>query len=112
MCAQETSASEAMPNGSGAAAILAAGLGAFALAAFAIAADRIPWFHRLTAVYKPTGPLSGVTTLAVIVWLVAWAALEARWRKKTVRAGAISAAALTLLGVAVLLTFPPLAELF
>ena len=62
--------------------------------------------------YKLTGPLSGVTTTAVVVWLAAWLVLDRVWRKKSVALGRISVAALVLLGLAVLLTFPPVADLF
>lgn len=112
MCTQETSVPKAVPNGSGAAAILAAGIGTFALPVLAIAADHIAWFHGLMVFYKPTGPLSGVTTCGIIIWVVGWAVLERQWRKKTVAVGHISAAALALLGAGLLLTFPPLADFF
>lgn len=103
---------ESVPNGSGAAAILAAGIGSFALAVLAIATDQIAWMKHAMMFYTPTGPLSGVTTSAVALWLVVWAVLEWRWRKKTVGMGGVSAASLVLLILSVLLTFPPLADLF
>lgn len=110
MSAMETSVDR--PNGSGAAALLAAGIGAFALALLAIVADKVVWFGKLMIFYKPTGPLSGVTTSAIAVWLIVWAILEARWRKHDVALGRTSAAALALLALSLLLTFPPIADLF
>ncbi|MGB9146262.1 MAG: hypothetical protein WCC14_10600 [Acidobacteriaceae bacterium] len=110
MSATETSADR--PNGSGAAALLAAGIGAFALALLAIAADQVVWVKGLMVFYKPTGPLSGVTTSAIAVWLISWAILEARWRKRNVALARIGTAALALLIVSLLLTFPPIADLF
>lgn len=112
MHAEESPDPATLPNGSGAAALLAAGIGAFALAVFAIAADQIAWMKGLMNFYKPTGPLSGVTTSAIVVWLVVWAVLEGRWRKENVEAGRIGWAALALIALALLLTFPPLADLF
>lgn len=103
---------DALPNGSGGAAVLAAGIGSFVLAVVAIAADRIAGLGKLMIFYRPTGPLSGVTTSAIVVWLAVWAVLEWRWRKKTVAMGRIGAAALVLLILGLLLTFPPLADLF
>jgi hypothetical protein len=103
---------EAPPNGSGAAALLAAGIGSFALAVLAIAADQIAPVKNAMIFSKPTGPLSGVTTVAVLIWLAAWVFLEWRWRKKTVEMRGIAAVALALLFLALLLTFPPLADLF
>ena len=101
-----------LTNGSGAAAILSAGIGCSMIALFAIAADKIAAIKSLMNFYKPTGPLSGVTTSAIAVWLLSWAILEMRWRKRTVSLGRISTAALILLGLSLLLTFPPIADLF
>ena len=66
---QETSAN--LPNGSGAAAILAAGLGCFAIGVIAVLADKTPAVKRALVFYKPTGALSGVTTTAILIWLLA-----------------------------------------
>ncbi len=108
-----TSASVAGPtNGSGAAAILAAGIGAFVLALLAIAGDKIAAVQRLMVFYKPTGPLSGVTTTAILIWLFTWGILEWRWRNRAVAVGRTNAIAFILLGLSLLLTFPPLADLF
>ena len=101
-----------LPNGSGAAAIRAAGIGAFMVAFFAIAADKSAAFKSLMIFWKPTGPLSGVTTCAIVVWLLAWAVLEARWRKRNVALARINTVAFALLGLSLLLTFPPIADLF
>jgi len=100
-----------LTNGSGAAAILAAGIGVFALAVLAAAGDKsAPIAHSLIF-YKPTGPLSGVTTAAILIWLFTWAILEWHWRNKTVPAGRINAVAMILLGLSFLLTFPPIVDL-
>ncbi len=115
MRARETASSvgtAGLTNGSGAAAILAAGIGAFALAVLAIAADKVTSIQPLMAFYKPTGPLSGVTTAAILIWLFAWSILEWRWRNRTVAAGRTNAFALILLGLSLLLTFPPVVDLF
>jgi len=100
------------PNGSGAAALLAAGIGSLMVAIFAIAGDKSAVIRSFFTFSKATGPLSGVTTSAILVWLIVWAILHARWSKRSVALGTISAAALVLLGLGVLLTFPPLADLF
>jgi len=103
---------EGLTNGSGAAAILAAGIGSIMVGVFAIAADKSASIKSLFVFYKPTGPLSGVTTAALLVWLLAWGVLEFRWGKRTVALARICAAALALLGLSLLLTFPPVADLF
>jgi hypothetical protein len=100
-----------LTNGSGAAAILAAGLGSFALAVLASAGDKSAAIARRLIFYKPTGPLSGVTTVAILIWLFSWGMLEWRWRNKTVAAGRVNAVSLILLGLSFLLTFPPAADL-
>jgi len=45
-----------LSNGSGAAAILSAGIGSFAVALIAIAADQSVFVKGLFAFYKPAGP--------------------------------------------------------
>ena len=101
-----------LPSGPGAAAILSAGIGAFMLGLLAIVADKAVSLKSLFVFYQPTGPLSGVTTLAVVAWVVAWAILEIRWRKRNVNLARINAVALLLLALSLLLTFPPFADLF
>jgi hypothetical protein len=101
-----------VPNGPGAAAILAAGLGAFLLAVFAILADQSAAIKSLMIFWKPTGPLSGVTTCAIVLWLAVWAVLHLRWRSRNVAFRRVSAVAFLLLILGLLLTFPPIADLF
>jgi hypothetical protein len=102
----------AIPNGPGVAAILAACVGCFALSVIAIAADKSAALKSALAFYKPTGALSGVTTLAIAIWLTTWAILHWRWCKKTVASGPLHLAALTLLSLGLFLTFPPIGDLF
>jgi hypothetical protein len=100
------------PNGFGSAAILAAGIGIFALAVLAIAADKVASIKQIMVFYKPTGALSGVTTSAILVWLAAWAILNARWSGKSVALARVNTVAFILLGLSFLLTFPPIVDLF
>ncbi len=102
----------ALTNGSGAAALLSAGIGAFALAIIALAADKSAAIKSGLIFYKPTGPLSGVTTVAILIWLFTWAVLEWRWRNKTVALARINIIAFLLLGFSFLFTFPPIADIF
>jgi len=82
------------------------------VAFFAIAADKSAWVKNLFAFYKPTGALSGETTVAVLFWLAAWAVLSWRWRKRTVSLRPVNVVALGLLVLSLLLTFPPIGDLF
>ena len=105
-------AAQAITNGSGAAAVLAAGLGSFTLAVLAIAADKSSTIKSLMNFYRATGPLSGVTTTAILVWIAFWIVLERYWRNRNVAMGRIGTLALVLLVLSLLLTFPPIADLF
>ena len=98
-------------NGPAAAAILAAGIGALALGVFAFTGDQWPAVNRFFTFYLPTGPLSGVTTSAIAVWLVVWFGFARRWRAKTVAVGKVNLAAFAALAIGILLTFPPFADL-
>lgn len=102
----------ARTNGSGAAAILSAAVASFALAMLALAGDKFAAVKNSLIFYKPTGPLSGVTDIAIMIWLVLWLVLEMRWRKRRVALGPICVASFVLLGLSFLLTFPPIADIF
>ncbi len=92
--------------------VLAAGIGSFLLAVFAILGDQSAFFKKLFVFYKPTGPLSGVTTCAIVVWLLVWLILHRRWQWRMLTMRRVSTAALVLLILGLLLTFPPIADLF
>jgi heme/copper-type cytochrome/quinol oxidase subunit 1 len=100
-----------IPNGPGAAAILAAGIGCAAMGVLAFAADASERIGKALNFYNPTGTLSGVTTLAIIVWLVAWFVLARMWGTKTVDVIRINWISFVLLAVGFLLTFPPFMDL-
>ena len=103
---------QTLSNGFGAAAILAAAIGCFSLGLLTIAGDASKSFARHIILYKPTGPLSGVTTIAIIIWLLAWAILSRAWAKRTAPLRPILTAAFILLVASLLLTFPPVIDLF
>ncbi|MGA2987868.1 MAG: hypothetical protein ABSG32_29135 [Terriglobia bacterium] len=99
-----------LPNGPAGAAILSAGAGCLALGILAVVADASKPMARLLTFYRPTGPLSGVSSLAILLWLVTWFILARRWRTKTVAIAKVNAVAFLLLALGVLLTFPPFAD--
>jgi hypothetical protein len=75
------------PDGPGAAAMLAAGIGLFALGLFTVlaeASEGIKGFFEGFEMDRGVGPLAGKTTLAVVAWLVAWVILALAWRGKDV----------------------------
>jgi hypothetical protein len=98
-------------NGPGAAAILAAGIGCAAVGILALAGDASDSIGKMLNFYNPVGPLSGVTTVAIIVWLVSWFVLARLWGHKNVAMGKVNMGAFALLLVGFLLTFPPFMDL-
>jgi hypothetical protein len=100
-----------IPNGSGAAAVLAAAIGSFVLAVIAFAGDKSVLIKNSLNFYKPTGPLSGVTTVAIAFWFLAWGFLEWRWKNRAVEMRGINRVSLALLVLSILLTFPPIVDL-
>jgi len=81
------------------------------LGTLAVLADKSAAIKSVMIFSKPTGPLSGVTTTAIVAWLLAWIVLHWRWRGRDVALRATVGAALVLLAAALLLTFPPFADL-
>ena len=96
-------------NGAATAAIVAAGIGAFAMGAVVLAAEAGLW--SAPALYGPAGGLSGRTTIAVVVWLAAWGVLHARWRRHDINESRAFGVTLTLIVIGVLWTFPPVWQL-
>ncbi|MCW3474565.1 hypothetical protein [Limobrevibacterium gyesilva] len=106
-----TAQPDVLPNGPGAAAILAAGIGSLALGIFAFAGDASPAILRAFNFWSATGPLSGVTSTAVFVWLVAWYWLARSWAGRSVSLVLVNVAAFAMLIAGLLLTFPPFMDL-
>jgi hypothetical protein len=99
-----------IPNGSGAAAMLAAAIGSFVLAVIAFAADKSVPIKNSLNFYEPTGPLSGVTAVAIVFWFLVWGFLEWCWRKRAVAMSRVKRVSLALLVLSILLTFPPIVD--
>ena len=100
-----------LPNGPGAAAILGAAIGSLALGVFSFAGDTWPGLRRAFIFWDPSGPLSGESTLAVGVWLLAWGALSLLWRSRNVRLARINRISFAMLVAGFLLTFPPFVDM-
>ena len=69
-------------NGPVAAAVLSCGFGCLLLGILAVAADGSKSLASALNFYNPAGALSGVTTVAIALWLCCWAALPP-WKSKT-----------------------------
>jgi hypothetical protein len=99
-----------MTNGRGAAAVLAAAIGSFALALLALAGDASPSIAATLNFWRPTGPLSGVTDVAIVIWLAAWWLLSRRWDRRDVNLARINTASFAMFAAAILITFPPIMD--
>jgi hypothetical protein len=100
----------AVANGAALAAFLAAGFGALALGVIVIL-DETGLFSA-PALYAPAGSVTGRTTLAAVIWLIGWALLHRRWMDRQLDVRPAYALSLLLIGLGVLLTFPPVWKLF
>lgn len=98
-------------SGSGAAALLAAAIGGFTLGICAFAGDAMTAIGHALNLWNPTGPLSGVTTVAILVWLVAWIVLSRLWASRTIDQHRINLISAALFVLGLLLTFPPCMDL-
>lgn len=96
-------------NGAAQAAFLAAGIGAFAMGLMVILNEA--GLFVAPTLYSPAGGVSGRTTFAVVIWLIGWAVLHGRWKRRQIDSRRVWAVALILIGVGVLLTFPPVWKL-
>lgn len=93
------------PNGAAMAAFLGAGIGAFAVGLFVLLNEL--GLFTAPALYPPAGGVSGRTTFAMVVWLVAWGVLHARWRDREVAAGRVAVVIAVLTALGILGTLPP-----
>ncbi len=101
--------SEATPNGAALAAFLAAGIGAFATGLIVILNEA--GLYAAPTLYGPAGGVSGRTALATVIWLIAWVVLHRRWKNREVAARGVYTLTLTLIGVGIVLSFPPVWKL-
>jgi hypothetical protein len=92
-------------NGSAMAAFLGGGIGAVAMGAVVLLNEA--GIFAAPTLYAPAGGVSGRTTLATIVWLLAWAVLHNRWKAREIAAGRVGAVTLMLIALGVLGTYPP-----
>ncbi|MBI5564541.1 MAG: hypothetical protein HY870_06580 [Chloroflexi bacterium] len=103
MSQQETSLS--VTNGAAAAAFLAAAIGVFSLGLITLAGE-FGWFSAPELV-KGVGGLSGRSTMAVAIWLIAWAVLHRQWRDRQLSWRTLTIASFGLIGLGVVFALPP-----
>ncbi|MBI5829222.1 MAG: hypothetical protein HZB20_06705 [Chloroflexi bacterium] len=107
-----TMMTEEKPNGPVAAAFLAGGIGCAAMGLITTASAASAGFANSLKWVGPAGPLSGKTTLAVIIFFVSWAVLHFIFRGKETNFSRITTIALVLVVIGLLGTFPPFFDLF
>lgn len=95
------------PNGSAAAALLAAGIGSAVLGVDIVLAEAWKPISRAFNVYAPGGPLTGQTMFATVVWLSSWALLHVWLDDRDVDLRPWLRATMVLVGLGLLGTFPP-----
>lgn len=101
---------DVVANGAAMAAFLAAGIGAFAMGLVVILNEA--GIFAAPSLYGPAGGVSGRTAIAVAIWLIAWAVLHNRWKTRQLEAGRLFTTMLILVGLGLVLTFPPVWGLF
>lgn len=107
----QTTLATYIPTGAAGAALLAGSIGALFLGLMTTASKVSPALANSLRWIGRAGPLSGMTTAAVIVWLLSWVGLNAALKNKEVDLGKVFIAALVLIGLGLLFTFPPVFEL-
>lgn len=97
-------------DGASSAAVLAGGVGAFAVGAFVILNEA--GLYAAPSLHGPAGGVSGRTTFAAATWLISWAILHWRWGGRRIEPGPVIVTTLVLVGLGLLATFPPLWAVF
>jgi len=115
----ETSTPAQIPDSTSAhgtawAALFSAGIGCTAFGILTMLSECVPAMkNKGLNWYNPSGALSGVAIGAIVIWLIVWAVLGARWHNRRLeneRSLMIATVVLVLVGI--LTTFPPFYELF
>jgi len=101
------------PNGPVAAALLGGGIGSAIFGLITLFSELSEGFATALNWYNPVGPLSGKSILGVAAFFISWAVLHSAWKNREVNNfNSISTAALVLLAIGLLGTFPPFWHLF
>jgi hypothetical protein len=97
----------ALTNGEAAAAILAAGVGSLTLGVVTAVSEVAGSLRPLMAFYRPAGPLSGRTILALAIWLASWLVLHILWKNRQIDIPKIFIWTLLFVALGLVGTFPP-----
>jgi hypothetical protein len=103
---------EARPSGPAAAVVLAAGVACFMLGLLTVLTVASGAVSDALTFSESVGDLSGVTTVATIVFFAAWIGLAVAWRRANPPLARVAAAAGLLIALGLLGTFPPVFNAF
>jgi uncharacterized membrane protein len=100
-------------NGSAWAALLAAGIGAFAFGVLTDLSEVSKAASKfLQRAYTPAGSLSGVAVGATLIWIAVWIVLHILWNKRQIQNQRFAMIVIIVLSIAAFVTtFPPFYEL-
>ncbi|HEX6387511.1 MAG TPA: hypothetical protein VF177_22815 [Anaerolineae bacterium] len=99
-------------TGPAAAALVASGIGTLVIGLMTTGAVLSEGLSNFLNWWDPAGPLTGKTGVAVIVWLISWIVTHTLWKDRDSDLGKAFTITLILIGLGVLLTFPPVFEAF
>ncbi len=103
---------EKKPNGIAAAAMIAGGIGSLMIGLLTTGSVIVSGLKDLLNFWSPAGSLTGKTAISILVWLISWAILNSLWRDRDYDIRKALTITLALVGVGLLLTFPPIFEAF
>jgi hypothetical protein len=100
------------PNGAFVAAMVSSALGCFVVGLSTVLCEVSDGIKGSLTWWGPAGPLTGKTGAGIILWIISWVALHASIGKKNVSFRMPWIATLVLLGLSLLMTFPPVFTAF
>ncbi|RJQ84019.1 MAG: hypothetical protein C4519_05785 [Desulfobacteraceae bacterium] len=94
------------------AAMLSSGIGCLVIGLMTTGAVISEWLKNALDWWNPAGPLSGKTSVGIIVWLIAWAIFHFLWKNQETDVKKTMKISLILIALGFVLTFPPVFEAF
>lgn len=104
--------SPAKPEGPVVAAMIAGGIGCFAMGLFTTLAEASASVKEFLAWNAGVGPLAGKTGMAVIIWLASWVILHIVYRNRSANLQRALIITLVLVGLGFVMTFPTFFQAF
>lgn len=99
-------------TGAAAAAFISSGIGVFTLGLMTTASEVSKGFANALNWWNPAGPLSGKTGIAILAWVISWLIMNHLWKGEDRALRTAFIITLVLIGLGVLLTFPPIFTAF